>query len=228
MDEEDSLLVRVLVSCIQKLLHYFVSVPINQVLNANHFRTNAVQIASVRNLRPVYNKMNKLLTLILLSAATPAFAANPYVGASVGYLVESEEPMFTARIGTDVAQVGQLTHSVEVDVSLVTETTSGVTVDLIPAMLNYRISGPLGQGPTRFYFGGGAGFTRLKAYGWGYKLSDWAFSLQALGGIEHKVTPKFSLTLGLRYLWTEDFTLGGIDIDSGDEVAIEAGVRFQF
>ena len=172
--------------------------------------------------------MNKLLTLILLSAATTAFAANPYVGASVGYLVDSEEPIFTARLGTDVAQVKGLTHSLEVEVSLVTETESGVTIDLVPAMMNYRFSGPISQGRSNFYFGGGAGFSRLKAHGFGAKVSDWSFSFQAFAGIEHKLSPALTFVVGARYIWIDDFTISGIDIEAGDDVALEVGLRYQF
>lgn len=173
--------------------------------------------------------MKKLLTVILLSAATSAFAASPYVGASAGYLVDSEDGLFSARIGMAVAQSSGLTHNLEGEIAFSSLSESGIKLDLLPVMANYRLTGPIGtQTKLGFYGGAGLGATRLKLSGRGFRDNDWAFAAQAFGGITYNVTPKAAITAGARYLWIDDATLGGLTAEVGDDVALELGVRFQF
>lgn len=172
--------------------------------------------------------MKKLITLILLSAATSAFAASPYAGASVGYLIDSEEEFFAVRLGTQVAQSQGFSHNIEGEVGFASDGESGISLDLIPVMANYRLTGALGQTNLGFYAGAGVGATRLKLSGWGYNDSSWSFATQAFAGVELKVTPRTALTAGVRYLWIDDDTLSGITAEVGDDVALEVGVRFGF
>jgi opacity protein-like surface antigen len=173
--------------------------------------------------------MKKLLTVILLSAATSAFAASPYVGASAGYLIDSEDELFSVRIGAAVAQSAGLSHNIEGEVAFSSLSESGINLDLLPVMANYRLTGPVGtQTKLGFYAGAGLGATRVKLSGWGYDDNSWAFAAQAFGGIAYNVSPKAALTVGARYLWIDDVTLGGISAEVGDDVALEVGIRFQF
>jgi opacity protein-like surface antigen len=170
--------------------------------------------------------MKKLLTLIALAAATSAFAASPYVGASAGYLIDDEIGFYTARIGTDLVQKGGLTHSIEAEIGYASDTAYGVKLEIIPVMANYRLSGNLGTSPFRFYAGAGAGFSRQKLT---RLIHDdaWAFAAQAFGGVEAVLTPRASLTLGARYLWLNDYTIANVGIGSSDDVSIELGIRFR-
>lgn len=169
--------------------------------------------------------MKKLLSVILLSAATSAFAGTPYVGASVGYLIDGEEALFTARVGTDVAKTNGLVHSIEGEVGYTSDSDFGLKLEIIPVMANYRIAGPLGHSQVNFYSGAGAGFSRQKLTG---LVNDdaWAFALQAFGGVEIKVAPSTSLSVGARYLWINKYTIANVGVDSSDDVAIEVGVHF--
>jgi len=170
--------------------------------------------------------MKKLLTLILLSAATSAAADMPYVGASAGYLIDMEEHFFAGRIGTEVAHKDGLTHSIEIEVGIVSPGESGLSLDLVPVMGNYRVAS-VGPRDVGFYAGAGLGSARLKASVFGFDDSAWTFAGQLFAGVEHNVTPALSLTAGLRYIWIDDVTLFGTSVDVGDDVAIEVGVRFR-
>lgn len=171
--------------------------------------------------------MKKLITLILLAAVTSANAELPYAGASVGYLIDSEEAYFAARIGVDVAQVHGLTHSVEVEVGLASLDESGAGLDLIPVMANYRLAS-VRERQVGFYAGAGLGTARLKASVFGFDDSAWTFAAQAFGGVQYNVTPVMAITAGLRYIWVDDVDLYGSSIDVGDDVSVEVGVRFRF
>ena len=172
--------------------------------------------------------MKKLLTLILLSAATTAFAASPYVGASAGYLIDLEEPFFAARIGSEVARANGLVHTMEGEVGIATEKNLGLTAHYIPVMANYRIASEFGAGQVGFYAGAGLGSARIKISGFGLDYSSWTFAVQAFGGVEYKVTDAYSLTLGARYIWIDDVDAYGSSVDIGDDVAVEVGIRFRF
>lgn len=172
--------------------------------------------------------MKKLLTLILLSAASSAFAASPYVGASAGYLIDLEEHFFSARLGSDVAQAQGLIHSIEAEIGIATEKEFGATADFIPVMGNYRIASDLSQNPFGFFAGAGLGTARIMVSGYGLEDSAWTFAVQVFAGVEYKVTTAFSLTLGARYIWIDEVKLLGTSVDVGDDVALEAGIRFRF
>ena len=171
--------------------------------------------------------MKKLITLILLSAASSAFAASPYIAASAGYLIDAEEEFFAVRIGSNIAVVDGLTHSIEGEIGYIGESEGGLSLDLVPVMGNYRITSQPAANNFSFYAGAGLGVSRLKLSGW-VEDDDWSFTAQAFAGVEYKVTPALSLNLGARYIWLDDVSLGGVSIDLGDDVAIEAGIRFRF
>lgn len=172
--------------------------------------------------------MKTLLTLLLLTAATSAFAARPYVGASAGYWIDSEDNYFAARIGTTVAQATGLTHNLEVEVGFTSLGESGIDLDMLPVMANYRLISERDQSKFGFYAGAGLGGTRLDVSGFGVSDENWAFSVQAFGGVEYKIAPKVALTAGVRYLWIDDANFFGTNTEVGDDVGLEVGIRFRF
>ncbi|MEO6004818.1 MAG: outer membrane beta-barrel protein [Opitutus sp.] len=171
--------------------------------------------------------MKKILTLILLLTAGSAFAGNPYVGTSAGYLIDGEEPLFTARVGSEIAQSNGLLHSIEAEIGYASEKESGVKLEIIPVMANYRLRGTLGHSEVNFYSGAGAGFSRQKLTGFGFGDDAWAFALQVFGGMEIKVAPSTSLTVGARYLWINKYTIANVGVGSSDDVALEVGIHFR-
>ena len=172
--------------------------------------------------------MKKLLTALLLSAATSAFGASYYTGGSVGYLVDSKDAYFTGRFGVDVAKTNTLTHSVEAEIGYSHDSDSGLKLDIVPVMANYRLTAPLAQSKFSLYAGAGLGATQVKLYGWGYNENDWAFTFQAFVGAEYSVTPNVSLTAGTRYLNIGTASVGGIRAKVGDDDSLEAGIRIRF
>ena len=171
--------------------------------------------------------MKKLLTLIALTCASSAFAANPYVGASIGYLIDGEEDFYTFRVGTEIAQDKSLTHSLEGEIGYTSEKESGLKLEVIPVMANYRLTGGLGTNTNfRFYSGAGLGFSRQKLTGW-VRDDAWTFAGQVFGGVETSLTPRTSATLGARYLWLNKYTIANVGIGSTDDVAIELGIHFR-
>lgn len=170
--------------------------------------------------------MKKLITLIALSIATSAFAASPYVGASAGYLIDGETGFYTARIGTELAQAGGLTHAIEGEFGYTSDKDFGLKLEVIPVMANYRLSGNLGTSAHRFYAGAGAGFSRQKLTGFVHD-DAWTFAAQAFAGFESSITERTSATLGARYLWLNKYTIANVGIGSSDDVSIEFGIRFR-
>jgi len=168
--------------------------------------------------------MKKLITLILMSAASLAFADSPYAGASVGYLVDGEQAFFAARVGSEVAHGGGLIHSVEAEVGIGSTIDSGLRLNFVPVMANYRVTGATGHPGLSYYAGAGAGMSRQKLTGW-VEDDAWAFAFQAFTGIELALTPRTSATLGARYLWINNYTIANVRMDSDDDVAVELGFR---
>ena len=168
--------------------------------------------------------MKKLLTLILLAAAPAAFAAAPYAAATAGYLIDGEQGFFAARIGSEVAANNGLIHSIEGEVGFGSTIDYGLRLNFVPVMVNYRLRADSGNPGLSYYIGGGAGASRQKLTGF-IEDDAWAFALQAFGGIEYKLAPTVSMTVGARYLWINKYTLANVGIDSGDDVALEIGFR---
>jgi hypothetical protein len=176
--------------------------------------------------------MNKLTALFaLLTAVSAASAAKPYVGAAAGYLIDSEEAFVSARVGFDIAKTPALTHSLEGEIGFSTDSESGISLDLVPVMLNYRATASYTD-KIDLYSGFGAGFTALKLdvdyLGYRYKENDTAFSAQTFVGAGFRVSEQVSITLGARYIWINDAEFLGYDFEVGDDVAIEAGVHVRF
>lgn len=168
--------------------------------------------------------MNKILAILLTLTAAVAAQAQFYAGAGVGYLIDSEEEYFNARLGYTVAERASISHAVELDVGLLTESVLGADIDVVPVLVNYRGTAAINE-KLNVYFGAGAGlsFVDVSVSGWGSD-SDQGFTLQALTGLEFKASDSVSINAGLRYLWIDEVW----DIDMGDDVGVELGVKFRF
>jgi len=171
-------------------------------------------------------KSSTLKLLALLGIASAASAATPYVGANVGYLVDSQDPLFTTRVGAEFAKQDKLTHSAELEIGFLRDSEYGVDLDVVPVMANYRLGIGLSQ-KVSLELGAGVGmsFTKLKYYG---SSNDTAFTYQGLVGVNFALTEKTSLGLGARYLNIGETTLHGITDDLGDDLSIELGLKFKF
>jgi opacity protein-like surface antigen len=176
--------------------------------------------------------MNKLITVFaLLTAVSTASAARPYAGAAAGYLIDSEEAYVSARFGFDVAQTQTLTHSLEGEIGVTSDSEEGISLDIVPVMLNYRATASY-LDKVELYSGVGAGVTALSLdvdyMGFKYGEDETTFSAQAFVGAKFNVSSKVSFTLGARYIWINDAEFLGEDIKVGDDVSIEAGIHIKF
>lgn len=170
--------------------------------------------------------MKRLLTsLCVATVASAAYGASPfYTGANIGYLVSTEAPYFTARVGYEYLKDEEGVHSIEAEVGYTYFTKNYVDRDMIPIMANYRIA----QKYSSFdaYFGLGAGVTTVKDdYSYANQTVG-AFSAQAFLGVDYAVSEKASLTLAARYLWVS--SPSGSAPKIGDDVSLEGGFRIRF
>lgn len=171
-------------------------------------------------------KSSTLKLLALLGIASAASAATPYVGASVGYLVDTQDPLFTTRVGAEFAKQDKLTHSAELEIGMTRDSEYGVSMDIVPIMANYRLG--IGLSPkVSLDLGAGLGmsWTKLKYYG---SSNDTAFTYQGLAGVNFALTEKTILGLGVRYINIGEASLHGITADVGDDLSIELGLKFKF
>lgn len=171
--------------------------------------------------------MKKFVLSSLLAMGLAASAQAVIVGASAGYLVDSEEAYLTVRVGTEFNVSEKFAHAAELEIGYTEASDAGISVDLLPVMLNYRATPVMtgNWGPT---FGFGAGMARTKVNTWFADADDWSFAVQAFAGINYKATETVSLNVGARYIWIDAVTLFGSSIDVGDDLAVEVGLSLKF
>lgn len=183
--------------------------------------------------------MKKLIAMLAALAAVPAASAAGYFGASIGYLTDLEEPLYALQLGGTIAQSATQSHNLELEFGYASASESadvdGIGVDgdadLTMLLGNYRLLVPISKG-VDFYAGAGAGLTQLKmkisALGDSESDDDNVFTWQVFAGIAAKISQTASVTLGARYISLDNADLFDVEVDPGDDIAIELGVRFGF
>lgn len=167
-----------------------------------------------------------LCSLVLLTTATVSSAAF-YAGGKVGYLVDTEEALFSAQLGYNLSKGSNASHQLEVEVAHVSEREFGLKLKLLPILANYRLDVPINN-KFSLHAGLGLGLTKVKISGYGQSDSDDAFTAQVFTGVSFQVTPKAALSVGVRYLDIGEAKLFTVKDDIGDDVAVELGVKFRF
>jgi opacity protein-like surface antigen len=150
-----------------------------------------------------------------------------FAGGSVGYLIDSEEALYTLHLGTTFAQSGPLSHSLFAEVGYSEVDESPVELEFIPVTLNYKLDYQFGGGFS-FYAGVGAGAAFQDVEVFGASDDSVEFMAQAFAGIGYDISESFQIYGGARYIWIDDTELLGVSVDSGDDVALEIGARFRF
>lgn len=174
-------------------------------------------------------KAQKLLITTLTIAALMGLQSlrAAYAGAGVGYMIDSEEELFTAHVGFEVAAKGSLSHNMEFEIGYVEDSEMGVDVEIMPLMLNYRAINTVNESYD-FYFGGGAGISKVDVSGFGLSDDDSVFTVQLMVGMDFKLSSEVALRLGYRYIYLETVELFGIELDELDDSVVELGLVVKF
>jgi opacity protein-like surface antigen len=190
--------------------------------------------------------------------ATPAPAAIPqpdpwswFIGDSAGYLVETEEFMYCAAVGVDTPWNGggwQVALYGEVGFTEVEDNFSGILTgsvggprpftadietEIIPITFNVKLERPLSGGFSA-YCGAGAGValvdltssSAVKAVNFSDK--DTVFAGQLFAGLSYHCDERFEIYGGARWIYLDEATLKGADLDLDDDVLFELGARIHF
>jgi opacity protein-like surface antigen len=175
---------------------------------------------------------------------------NWFAGGSVGYLVDAEEEAYHLHLGVDTPwTVGGFNVAIFGEVGYTEEAGSetyfygedyysdldiervNYSLEIVPLTLNVKLERSIGQN-LNFYVGAGAGvaFVDFSARGFGESVSDddTVFMFQAFAGVSYDIHPSFQVYGGARWIYLDDSEFFGIDVDSGDDVLLEAGLRFKF
>ncbi|MDD4349180.1 MAG: outer membrane beta-barrel protein [Opitutales bacterium] len=166
-----------------------------------------------------------ILSVFALFASLSASAA--YLDGTVGYLQDSEDMIYTGRIGTEMFTSGVLAHNAEIEVGFIDESEGVVDVSVIPLMANYRLETPI-VGDFFFSGGAGAGVANIDVEFPGIEENKTTFVMQVFAGVGYTLSPELQFMLSARYFWVDDITIRQNRIEMGDDVAVEAGARFRF
>lgn len=188
----------------------------------------------------------------------PAPEWNWFAGASAGYLMDFEEPMYHGHFGVEFQSQSAWSHALFVEVgwtegeeafSFQVDGTGFLTSELevLPVTLNYKLERGFSNG-LYFYAGAGVGVAWLDAsstatFPRGYSprvvgsdASDEVFVAQVFAGLGYNVTPNFEIYGGARWIHLDDDdapAITGVPGRGGmgaleDDVLAELGLRFNF
>lgn len=214
----------------------------------------------------------KLPTLFAIALSAPAFAgtsakeviapaavpAEPslwswFAGASVGYLVDFEEPMYHLHAGVDtpwtvggfnVALFGEVGYTEKEESETFSYFDSNLTapalinetlnfdIEIIPVTFNIKLERPIADNLS-FYVGAGVGAAFIdmdvsSSLGGSASDDDTVFVAQIFTGVAYNVSDSFEIYGGARWIYLDDAEFDGIDVDLGDDFLIEAGLRLNF
>lgn len=176
-----------------------------------------------------------------------------FAGASAGYLLDFEEPMYHLHAGVDtpwtiggfnVALFGEIGYTEKDDSEsiryfdpnftapvLITETFD-LDIEIIPLTFNIKLERPIANN-LNFYVGAGVGAAFIdmdvsSSLGGSASEDDTVFAAQIFAGLAYNVSASFEIYGGARWIYLDDAEFGGIDVDLGDDFLVEGGLRFNF
>jgi hypothetical protein len=175
--------------------------------------------------------MKKLIASLFLATALAASAQNFTTGFEVGHLVDNEETYYSGRLGYAFKTDEKFSQAVELEIGYADSRNAALKADLMPVTLNYRLES-VGSTLLGWYAGVGAGFARAELDGVGIagpvRLHDTMFAAQAFAGASVRLGGVAKLNLGAKYLWADDAKFAGTRLESGDDLAVTAGLSFRF
>jgi opacity protein-like surface antigen len=212
-----------------------------------------------------------LLTLVL---AAPAFAGTSskaviapasdpcltswFLGGSVGYLTQAEEPMYNLHVGVtnscwnlfgfNASLFGEVGYTEEDDSSnhllfipnrrrggTFVTLSDKVDMNIVPVTLNFKLERAL-VGNLNAYFGAGLGVSWVdmdRDVSNGFSTvssseSDWVFTSQVFAGLGYNVTQNCEIYGGARWLYLSNSKVGNQTVSLGSDCLLELGARYKF
>ena len=154
-----------------------------------------------------------------------------FLGAGVDYMIDAEEPFYNGHFGYDFGNGSALFVESgwlgEEEDSTFLAPFVGIDVDIVPITLNYKYEHMFND-KFGLYAGLGLGASQVDVEAGFVSDDDWVFTAQAFAGVVYNFTPSFEMYAGARYMWLDDVSLFGANIDDLDDVGVGAGIRFNF
>ena len=165
------------------------------------------------------------IAIVLLVALQSASAA--YFGASVGYLTDSEDEIYSIQLGTEFAAKEAFSHNVELEIAYTSYSEELGSVDVTPFMANYKLRFAQSE-KVGIYVGGGIGLSLVDVSVLGQSDDDWVFTFQLMAGVEIPFNETVSANIGYRYVYLEDTEFFDVELDELDDSVLEVGLLFKF
>lgn len=108
---------------------------------------------------------------------------------------------------------------------------TGYDLDIMPITFNVKLERPL-SGNLNAYVGGGLGMAlvdlSVDTGPASFSDDDWVFTGQLFAGLNYNFTPNCEMYGGARWIYLDDASLGGFDLELDDDFLLEIGVRYNF
>jgi opacity protein-like surface antigen len=165
---------------------------------------------------------------------------NWFIGGTAGYLIDSEEDMYTLQVGAkspwmfggwNVALFAEAgwTENHNALVGVPPFGGGNPDLDLVPIIFNVKLE-HLITGGLSAYVGGGLGTTYLDADfntpAGGRHRDDWVLTGQVFAGLAYHVNDNLELFGGARWICFDDPDFNGVSLD--DDIMVEGGLRYHF
>lgn len=162
---------------------------------------------------------------------TTSYGESPhwFIGGGVDYLTDAEEPFYNGHLGYDFGNgsalflesgwVGQEETAFPLPVN--------IDIDVVPITFNYKYQYDFTE-RFGFYAGVGLGASNVDVSAGLVSDDDWVFTAQAFAGLVYNVSSNFEIYAGARYIWLDDVSLFGANVDDLDDVGVGGGIRFNF
>ena len=100
-------------------------------------------------------------------------------------------------------------------------------LEVMPLTLNYKLERNLTDN-LNVYWGAGAGIAFVDVGVGAASADDEVFYAQVFAGLLYQVSEALELYGGARWIYMEDASVFGVDLDLGDDVLAEVGARINF
>lgn len=149
-----------------------------------------------------------------------------FVGGGVDYMIDAEEPFYNGHFGYDFGNG----HALFLESGWMGQDDGGlfgVDVDVVPITANYKYRYNFTE-KFGLYAGLGLGASSVDVSAGFLSDDDWVFTAQGFAGLVYNVTPNFEIYAGGRYMWLDDVSIFGANVDDLDDWGIGGGIRFNF